>query len=75
VLTTALRPRCQVLTEAQAKLRAEAGYLNPIVTESWLRHYQVLPGRSHPFMGMSGTGGFLLSALKVLVRHRCSRPS
>lgn len=56
-----------MLTDVQAKLRAEPGYLNPIVTESWLRHYQVLPGRSHPFMNMSGTGGFLLSALKVYV--------
>ena len=40
-------------------------YLNPNITESWLRKWQVLPGRSHPFMAMSGSGGFLLTATKV----------
>ena len=34
--------------------------------EPWLREHQVLPGRSHPMMSMQGTGGYLLSGIKVL---------
>ncbi|KAK7103104.1 tRNA (adenine(58)-N(1))-methyltransferase non-catalytic subunit TRM6-like [Littorina saxatilis] len=31
------------------------------LAESWYRHYQVLPSRTHALMSMSGTGGYLLS--------------
>lgn len=34
--------------------------------ESWLREYQVLPGRTHPTMQTSGSGGYILSGIKVL---------
>ena len=34
--------------------------------EPWSREYQVLPGRTHPHMGMSATGGFLLLGTRVL---------
>ena len=34
--------------------------------ESWLREQQVLPGRTHPHMTMSTTGGYILSGIKVL---------
>lgn len=33
--------------------------------ESWWREYQVLPGRTHPEMSTSGTGGYILSGIKV----------
>lgn len=30
------------------------------------QHMQVLPGRTHPTMSTTGSGGFLLSTLKVI---------
>lgn len=41
-------------------------YLNVQLTESWLRRYQVLPGRTHPQMTTTGGGGYILSATRVL---------
>ena len=40
-------------------------YLAPSITEAWLRQYQVLPGRTHPLMNMSGSGGYILNAIYV----------
>lgn len=48
-------------------MRTTPKYLSPSVTECWLRRYQVLPGRTHPTMSTSGTGGFLLQAYKMYV--------
>ncbi|KAG2155517.1 Gcd10p-domain-containing protein [Suillus clintonianus] len=58
-------PFSQPLTELQSKLRLDPSYLAPSITESWLRRYQVLPGRTHPTMNTSGSGGFLLHVIKV----------
>ncbi|KAG0700659.1 Gcd10p-domain-containing protein [Suillus ampliporus] len=58
-------PFSQPLTELQTKLRINPSYLAPSITESWLRRYQVLPGRTHPTMNTSGSGGFLLHVIKV----------
>ncbi|PFH52253.1 hypothetical protein AMATHDRAFT_46381 [Amanita thiersii Skay4041] len=58
-------PYVQVLAELQNKLRSLPQYLFPNVTETWLRQYQVLPGRTHPMMSMSGSGGAVLHAIKV----------
>ncbi|KAF8846096.1 Gcd10p-domain-containing protein [Paxillus ammoniavirescens] len=55
----------QPLTDLQARMRLTPHYLAPSVTESWLRCYQVLPGRTHPTMSTSGSGGFLLHAIKI----------
>jgi tRNA (adenine-N(1)-)-methyltransferase non-catalytic subunit len=33
--------------------------------DCWMREYQVLPGRTHPFMKMSQNGGFLFMGIKV----------
>jgi len=33
--------------------------------DSWLREYQILPGRTHPFMKMSQNGGFLFMGIKA----------
>lgn len=38
--------------------------LNVQISENWYREYQVLSGRTHPMMSMSGSGGYLLSAIK-----------
>ncbi|KAF8921951.1 Gcd10p family-domain-containing protein [Mucidula mucida] len=55
----------QILNDLQNQLRNIPGYLCPSVTEGWLRRYQVLPGRTHPTMMTSGSGGFILHAIKV----------
>nr|GAT61025.1 predicted protein [Mycena chlorophos] len=58
-------PYAQILSEVQTKMRALPQYLGPSLSEVWLRRYQVLPGRTHPMMNTSGTGGFILHAIKV----------
>lgn len=58
-------PHVQILADLQNKMRALPQYLCPTVTEAWLRRYQILPGRTHPMMSMSGSGGFILHATKV----------
>ncbi|KAK2461432.1 hypothetical protein APHAL10511_005895 [Amanita phalloides] len=77
-------PYVQILADLQNKLRGLPQYLFPNITEGWLRQYQVLPGRTHPMMSMSGSGGFILHAIKVYDdpdatsvvshRHRTKRP-
>ncbi|XP_006454143.1 hypothetical protein AGABI2DRAFT_147510 [Agaricus bisporus var. bisporus H97] len=58
-------PHPQILADLQVNLRNIPEWLSPSVTESWLRRYQVLPGRTHPLMSMSGSGGYLLHAIRV----------
>jgi len=58
-------PYLQVLTEAQSKMRSRPQYLAPNITECWLRKYQVLPGRTHPIMSASGSGGYILHTIKI----------
>ncbi|KAJ3502140.1 hypothetical protein NLJ89_g9021 [Agrocybe chaxingu] len=58
-------PYQQIVVDLQAKLRNLPEWLCPSVTEAWLRRYQILPGRTHPMMAMSGSGGFLLHAIKI----------
>jgi len=58
-------PQVQILSDLQAKLRDIPGYLGPAVTEAFLRQYQILPGRTHPMMNASGSGGFLLHTIKI----------
>jgi len=66
-------------------MRPQPSYLNPSITEAWLRKYQVqehvgrirqtydvqqvLPGRTHPLMMMSGGGGYLLHSTYVYVAY------
>ncbi|XP_066959520.1 tRNA (adenine(58)-N(1))-methyltransferase non-catalytic subunit TRM6 [Macrobrachium rosenbergii] len=35
------------------------------LSETWLRHYQVLPQRTHPEVNMSGGGGYLLYGTRI----------
>ncbi|KAJ1919171.1 tRNA (adenine(58)-N(1))-methyltransferase non-catalytic subunit trm6 [Mycoemilia scoparia] len=58
-------PHKEALLEAFEYLRSSATFLNVNLSESWLREYQVLPGRTHPLMSMSSEGGFILTAIKV----------
>jgi len=58
-------PHAQTISDLQCKLRDLPQYLAPAVSEVWLRRYQVLPGRTHPLMNMSGSGGFMLHTIKV----------
>ncbi|TCD65435.1 tRNA (adenine(58)-N(1))-methyltransferase non-catalytic subunit trm6 [Steccherinum ochraceum] len=58
-------PQVQILSDLQGKLRDIPGYLGPAVSEPWLRRYQVLPGRTHPTMNTTGSGGFILHTIKV----------
>ncbi|XP_017311740.1 tRNA (adenine(58)-N(1))-methyltransferase non-catalytic subunit TRM6 [Ictalurus punctatus] len=53
------------LIECYTKLREQGGAINLKLTDSWLRHYQVLPNRTHPVLLMSGGGGYLLSGITV----------
>ena len=36
-----------------------------MITDTWLREYQTLPGRTHPVMTMPSSGGYLLSGIYV----------
>ncbi|OSD03317.1 Gcd10p-domain-containing protein [Trametes coccinea BRFM310] len=58
-------PHVQVVANLQNQLRDLPGYLGPSVTEGWLRQYQVLPGRTHPMMNASGSGGFIFHVIKI----------
>ncbi|KAG5638385.1 hypothetical protein H0H81_000281 [Sphagnurus paluster] len=58
-------PHIQILSDLQTQMRNTSHYLCPNITESWLRRYQVLPGRTHPTMATSGSGGYILHALKI----------
>ncbi|KAJ3812381.1 Gcd10p family-domain-containing protein [Lentinula lateritia] len=67
-------PHSQPLVDLQNKLRNAPGFLGPSLTEGWLRKYQakkhlarVLPGRTHPTMNSSGSGGYILHVIKVCV--------
>ncbi|KAI0828876.1 Gcd10p-domain-containing protein [Trametes gibbosa] len=58
-------PNVQVVSRLLNQLRDLPGYLGPTVTEGWLRQYQVLPGRTHPTMNASGSGGFIFHVIKI----------
>lgn len=40
------------------------------IQESWWREIQVLPMRTHPTMTTSGTGGYLLTGIRVIPSER-----
>ncbi|KAI9249440.1 Gcd10p family-domain-containing protein [Phascolomyces articulosus] len=56
----------EVLLEAAHYMRKSTEYLAVDITESNLRQYQVLPGRTHPEMTTSAGGGYILSAIKII---------
>jgi tRNA (adenine-N(1)-)-methyltransferase non-catalytic subunit len=58
-------PYLQPLTEAHAQLRLYHSLIDVSITEPFMRKYQVLPGRMHPEMTTSATGGYILHAIRV----------
>ncbi|WWC72581.1 uncharacterized protein I206_106543 [Kwoniella pini CBS 10737] len=58
-------PYQQILVELLNWSKKDPNYLNDTLSESWERTYQVLPGRTHPMMNTSSTGGYLWSAIRV----------
>ncbi|RXM29386.1 tRNA (adenine(58)-N(1))-methyltransferase non-catalytic subunit TRM6 [Acipenser ruthenus] len=53
------------LMECYPKLHERDGVIGLHLSETWLRHYQVLPNRTHPMLLMSGGGGYILSGMTV----------
>ncbi|KAI0046621.1 Gcd10p-domain-containing protein [Auriscalpium vulgare] len=58
-------PHLQTVSDLQTTLRLRPQYLAPSVSESFLRRYQVLPGRTHPTMTTTGSGGYIMHTIKV----------
>ena len=59
-------PFRESLLECYEKMMHDSRFVNVHIYESFLREYQVLPGRTHPHMKTSGGGGYILSAIKVI---------
>jgi len=53
------------LTACYNKLLHEEAAINLDLAETWMREYQILPGRIHPHMMMHGASGYVLSGIKV----------
>ncbi|XP_076872923.1 tRNA (adenine(58)-N(1))-methyltransferase non-catalytic subunit TRM6 isoform X1 [Brachyhypopomus gauderio] len=62
------------LIECYTKLREQGGAINLRLTDTWSRHYQVLPNRTHPKLLMSGGGGYVLSGTTVAANGGPSGP-
>lgn len=56
-------PFLEDLTRIFLALRADC--VNVQISETWYRHHQVLPKRTHPTVNMSTAAGYLLTAIKV----------
>ena len=53
------------LAQCFRELQKESLAINIRLSDTWMREYQVLPGRTHPSMTMSQTGGFILTGIKL----------
>ncbi|XP_064383975.1 tRNA (adenine(58)-N(1))-methyltransferase non-catalytic subunit TRM6-like isoform X2 [Halichondria panicea] len=53
------------LIQCYKNLKESGLAFNIQISESWMRHYQVLEERTHPLMNMSGHSGYLLTATTV----------
>lgn len=56
-------PFLEDLSALFLKLRNDC--VNIRISETWYRHHQVLPQRTHPTVNMNTTAGYLLTAIKV----------
>ncbi|KAK7194073.1 Gcd10p family [Novymonas esmeraldas] len=56
-------PFLEDLTGLFLELRSDC--VNIQISETWYRHHQVLPKRTHPTVNMSTAAGYLLTAIKV----------
>lgn len=57
------------LAECFRELQKQGLAINIRLMDTWMREYQVLPGRTHPAMHMSQNGGFLLTGIKLCPVH------
>lgn len=55
----------QPLATCMHNLQLEKMAIALQISEPWLREYQVLPSRTHPFMQMNAFGGYILSGTKI----------
>lgn len=53
------------LTECFRELQKQSLAINIRLSDTWTREYQILPGRTHPKMDMSQSGGFILTGIKL----------
>lgn len=53
------------LTDCFRELQRQGLAINIRLSDTWMREYQVLPGRTHPSMNMSQSGGFILTGIKL----------
>ncbi|KAK9916890.1 hypothetical protein WJX75_008379 [Coccomyxa subellipsoidea] len=62
IFANCLQPLAECMLALQVSKEAVALQLQ----ESWWREHQVLPGRTHPEMMVSATGGYILTGYKVI---------
>ena len=55
-----------LLAELFAGLKRSGQWINITMSENFMRKYQVLPMRTHPYMNMYNNSGFVLTATRVL---------
>jgi hypothetical protein len=53
------------LAQSFRELQKQGLAINIRLSDTWMREYQVLPGRTHPSMNMSQNGGFILTGIKL----------
>uniref|UniRef100_V9KR93 tRNA (adenine(58)-N(1))-methyltransferase non-catalytic subunit TRM6 n=1 Tax=Callorhinchus milii TaxID=7868 RepID=V9KR93_CALMI len=57
------------LVVCYTNLRERGGVVNLKLSETWLRHYQILPNRTHPRLSMNGGGGYILTGITVAMNR------
>jgi tRNA (adenine-N(1)-)-methyltransferase non-catalytic subunit len=57
-------PIIEPLAQCMVLLKNRA--VNLRLSDTWLRRYQILKGRTRPDMNMSGSGGFILTGTKIV---------
>lgn len=55
----------EILMELYVELKSIGQVTGLRLTSNWLRHYQILPNRTHPDVNMSANGGFLLCGYTI----------
>jgi len=56
------------LAECFMELQKQKLAINLRLSDTWMREYQVLQGRTHPSMNMTQSGGFILTGTKLCPR-------
>ena len=53
------------LSECFREIQKQNLAINLRLSDTWMREYQILPGRTHPNMTISQSGGFILTGIKL----------